>query len=90
MRCNDGTEVCKLVGTYSLNQMKAVFANEKFGLYRNDGLGIFKNMSGPKVERKKKERAKIFKNNGLSITVKTNMKTADFLEIHFNLIKEIY
>ena len=36
------------------------------------------------------EEKKIFKNNGLSITVKTNLKTADFLNIHFHLITEIY
>ena len=38
----------------------------------------------------KKELVKIFKNNRLSITVKTNLKTAYFLDIHFDLVKEIY
>ena len=47
-------------------------------------------MSGPEVKRKKKELVKILKINGLSITVKTNFKTGDFLDIHFNLIKQIY
>ena len=47
-------------------------------------------MTGPEVTRKKKELKKIFKNNGLSITVKTITKTADFLDIHFDLVKEIY
>ena len=47
-------------------------------------------MPGPEVTRKKKELKKIFKNNGLSITVKTITKTADFLDIHFDLVKEIY
>ena len=32
----------------------------------------------------------IFKNNRLSITIKTNLKTADFLDINFDLVKEIY
>ena len=32
----------------------------------------------------------MFKNHGRSITVKTNLKTADFLDIHFGLVKEIY
>ena len=53
-----------------------------------DGLGIFKNISG--VERKIKELLEIFKNNGLSITVKSNLKTANFLDMHFDLVKEIY
>ena len=47
-------------------------------------------MPGPEVKRKKKELKKIFKNNGLSITIKTITKTADFLDIHFDLVKEIY
>ena len=59
-------------------------------LYRDDGLSIFKNMSGPEAERKKKELVKIFKDNGLSITEKTSLKTADFPDIHFDLVKEIY
>ena len=82
--------MCKLVGTYLLNQLKVVIAKENMGLYRDDGLGIFKNMSGPEVERKKKEIVKIFENNGLSITVKITLKPADFLVIHFDLVKEIY
>ena len=42
------------------------------------------------IETKKNELVKIFKNNGLSITARTNIKTADFLDIHFDVIKEIY
>ena len=42
------------------------------------------------VEKKKKELVKIFKNNGLSITVKTNLKTVDFLDKYFDLVKAIY
>ena len=79
-----------MVGTYLLNQLKVLVAKENMGLYRDDGLGIFKNMSGPEVERKKKELLKIFKNNGLSITIKTNIKTGVVLDIHFDLVKEIY
>ena len=52
----------------------------------DDGLGIFKNMSG--VERKIKELLELFKNNGLSITVKSNLKTANFLDMHFDLVKK--
>ena len=83
MGCYDGAEMCELVGTYLLNQLKVVVAKENMELYRDDGLGIFKNRSGPEVERKKKELVKIFKNNGLSIT-------ADFLDITFDLVKESY
>ena len=90
MGCYDGAEVCELVVTYLLNQLKVVIEKENIELYRDDGLGMFKNMSGPEVERKKKELAQIFKNNGLTMTVKTNFKTAEFLDIYFDLVKEIY
>ena len=86
MGCYDEAEVCELIGTYFLDQLKVVIGKENMGLYRDNGLGIFNNMSGPEVERKKKELVKIFKNNGFFITVKTNIKTADFLDTHFDLI----
>ena len=50
----------------------------------------FKNFSRTAAERKKKELVTIFKNNGLSITVKTNFKTANFLDINFDLVKQIH
>ena len=86
MGCYDGPEICELVGTCLLNQLKLVIRREKMGLYRDDGLGIFKKMSGSEVERKKKEIVKIFKNNGLSITVKTNIKTFSFSKINLETI----
>ena len=45
-------------------------------------------MSGPEVERKKKDVIRIFKSNGLSITFKTNLKVADFLDIYFEIIQD--
>ena len=79
--CYDGGEICELIGTYLLYQINNVISKENVGWYRDDGLGIFRNMSGPEVERKKKDLIRIFKSNGLSITVKTNL--TDFLDIHF-------
>ena len=52
MGCYDGAEVCELVGCYILNQLSAVMKKELVGLYRDDGLGIMKKMSGPEIERK--------------------------------------
>ena len=51
---------------------------------------MFKNVSGLEVERKKKYLIRIFKSNGLSITVKANRKVADFLHIYFEIIQGIY
>ena len=38
MGCFDGAEVCKLVGDFFLKKIKDFFQNDKFGLYRDDGL----------------------------------------------------
>ena len=45
-----------------------------FGLYRDDGLGILRNTSGPEANRRGKSIIKIFKECGLSITCEVNKK----------------
>ena len=56
-----------------------------FGFYRDDGLGILKNTSGPEADRKRKNNFKIFKECGLSITCEVNKKIVDSLDVPFNL-----
>ena len=90
MGCYDGAEVCELVGCYILNQLSTVMRKELVGLYRDDGLGIMKNMSGPEIERKQKQIIKIFKDCGLNIAIKTNLKSVDFLDIRLNLRDNTY
>ena len=55
MGAYDGAEVCKLVGTFLLYKLSLKY---NIGIYRDDGLAIFKNISGPKSEKIKKERLK--------------------------------
>ena len=82
----DGAEICELVGSFILEQLKTIVLDKKLvGLYRDDGLGVFRKMSGPETERKKKEITKLFKNYGLSITIKTNLHLVDFLDVQFDL-----
>ena len=75
----DGAEICKLVGIYIENKLC------KFGLYRDDGLGILRNTSGPAADQKRKSVIKIFKECGLSITCEVSKKIVDFLDVRFNL-----
>ena len=88
--CFDGAEVCKLVGVYVLHLLKTVMTKENVGLYRDDGLGILQNSSGPEIERKRKQIIQIFKSCGLNIKVKTNLKTSDFLDICLDLVNNTY
>ena len=58
----DGAEVCGLTGLYMLSKIKSVFKNQNdVGLQRDDGLEILRNLSGPQIERVRKEIIKIFK-----------------------------
>ena len=51
----DGAEICELVGTYLLSILAEKYPKEDIGLYRDDGLAVFKNKSGPQLERIKKD-----------------------------------
>ena len=42
MGCYDGGEICELVGIYIQNKLCKLMNKKYFGLYRDDGLGIFK------------------------------------------------
>ena len=90
MGCFDGAEICELVGIYNLHQLKSVMRKENVGLYRDDGLGILRNLSGPEVDRMRKRIIKIFKDCGLNITIKMNLKTVDFLDVRFDLVNNTY
>ena len=42
------------------SKLTSIINKEYVGLYRDDGLGIFKNISRPEIERKKKVIVKVF------------------------------
>ena len=50
----DGAEVHKRNGNFLLNKLSEKYERKKLGLYRDDGLAIFKNDSGPSLEKIKK------------------------------------
>ena len=81
----DGAEVCELVGIYLLNQVNTAFPNISFGLYRDDGLGTYQKMSGPKTEQTRKSIIKLFKENGLSVIINMDMTQANFLDVSMNI-----
>ena len=47
----DGEEVCELEGLYLLDILRQEFGDNKIGLYRDDGLSCFQNLSGPEYEK---------------------------------------
>ena len=91
MRCHDGDEVCELVCTFIFNKISPFMQKQNnVGLYGDDGLGIFRNLLRPNIERKKKEIINIFKSFGLYITATTNVTSANYLDVNFDLTKDIY
>ena len=81
----DGAEICELVGTFILHEITKKYNKENIGLYRDDGLAVFKNVSGPESEKIKKHLQKIFNKHGLQITIQCNMKIVNYLDITLNL-----
>ena len=81
----DGAEVCELVGLYILNTLSNEYGKEHIGLYRDDGLAVFKNISGSEAERIRKNIPKTFQKLDLKITISCNLKIANFLDITLNL-----
>ena len=51
----DGEEVCELIGIYMLYLIGKKFNSKNIGLYRDDRLAVFKNVSGPASEKIKKQ-----------------------------------
>ena len=75
----DSAEVCELVGLYLLNKIKPLLGSNNVGFYRDDGLAIVHKASGPKVDRLRKYIISLFRDEGLSITIDTNLMETDFL-----------
>ena len=84
MGAYDGAEVCELVGIFMLNKISEKYYKNDIGLYRDDDLAVFKNISGPESERTKKNFQSLFKKYGLEIIIECNKKVVDFLDITFN------
>ena len=81
----NGAKVWELVGTFLLYELSLKYNKADIGLYRDDGLAIFKKISGPKSEKVKKDIQKLFKENELDIVIQCNMKTVNYLDVTLNL-----
>ena len=85
MGAYDGAEVSELIGIFMLNKISEKYNKNDTGLYRDDGLAVFKNISGPESERIKKNFQSLFRKYGLEIITECNKKVVDYLDVTFNL-----
>ena len=83
----DGAEVCELVGLYLLSQLTHLKIS--VCLYRDDGLAVSA-LKPRQAELEKKKICKIFKDNGLNITIEANVKSVNFLDVNFNLERNTF
>ena len=81
----DGAEVCELVGVFLLNRFSPIIDNESVGLYRDDGLAAVRRTSGHDADAMRKRIIKIMKQYGLRITIESNLRSANFLDVTFDL-----
>ena len=77
MEAYDGVEVCELAGNYLLYELSKLYEKNDIGLYLDNRLVVFKNKSGPELEKIKKSIQAIFWENKLKITIQCNLKIVD-------------
>ena len=90
MKCYNRAEVCELVGSYILNLLSNILGKDLVDLFRDDGLARVRDLFGPEIERKRKAIIKLFKECGLNITIQTNYKIFNFLNIEMNVDTRTY
>ena len=81
----DGAEVCEHIDIYMLYLIGKKYDSKNIGLYRNDGLAAFKNVSGPASEKIKKQVPSFLKQKGPQIIIDCYLKVVNYLDVIFNL-----
>ena len=85
MGAYDGAEVAELVGLLLLSEIEKHLPSLNFGLYRDDGLAVYKTTKGIHIERTKKALHKIFNNHDLKIEAEFRLHTEDYLDVTLDL-----
>lgn len=81
----DGAEICELVGAFILSKLEQILGKTDVGLYRDDGLSVVKNTSGPAADRLRKDIIRVFQSLGLRVTIEVNRKAVNYLDISMDL-----
>ena len=70
----DGAEICELIGTFMLSLIGNKYNPNNIGVYRDDGLAVFKNTSGSQFKKLKRLFKKCLKTKVLQNTPSKNAK----------------
>ena len=80
-----GPEICELVGIFMLSVLSKKYSSNDIGLYSVDALSAYRNISGKQAEKHKQIIQKIFRDKGLQIIIKCNLKIVDYLDVKSEL-----
>ena len=76
-------------GLYILSFLGRVYGIQNVGVYQDECLACFRNISGPASDKTWKDMIRTFReNSGLKISITTNLKPVNFLDLTFNLAQE--
>ena len=78
-------EIFIIPGHYLLNKLSKLHGNDNLGLYRDDRLAAIKNIRGPILDKIRKTIITPFIEEGLTITIDTNLTETVFVDVIFNL-----
>ena len=73
-----------------MKKVSNIVDKKSFDLYRDGGLAILQKLSGPQIERKRKDIIKMFKTAVLNITIQAGLHIVNFLDVQFNLHNGTY
>ena len=71
-----------------LGKLASLIGTRNVWFYRDDGLAVRHQANGPKMDRIRKDIIALFKSEGVSITIDTDLIETDFLDISFSLEME--
>ena len=83
-------EICELIGLYIQSKLETVLPKSNFGIYRDDGLALLRNLNGQETEKVRKNIIRVFKDIAFSLEIETNLKEVDFLDVSLNLQNGTY
>ena len=90
MRSFDGDQVRELVGAQILSELSNIIKNTHMGLYKDDGQIIIRNTNGPKLDSYRKRISNALKLQGFKISINTNLKIVNFLDVTLNFKKSSF
>ena len=80
----------ELVGLYIHWKLEKILPKSNFGLYRDIGLALLRNLNGQRNDKITKNIIGVFKYIGFSLEIETNLKEVDFLDVSVNLRNGTY